>query len=392
MQGIERWTGYQTSVFTRMTQRAIERGAVNLAQGFPDFDGPDILKDEAIAAIRSGGNQYAPSPGVARLRQLLAARRLTLGGPRYDADSEVTVFSGATEALFCAIMVLLNPGDEILAFEPSYDSYAAAAMAAGARLVGVPLQGRGFAVDVDALARAITPKSKVLLLNAPHNPSGRVFDKDELEAIAALVKRHQLFLITDEVYEELVYPPHQHRSAATLAGMRERCILISSTAKTYSMTGWKVGYAFAPAPITAAMRALHQFTVFCSATPLQLAMCAALSLPESYYLELRRDYQTKRDLLSAALKAKGFIVNPVAGTYFVLADYSPLSQDEDTYFADWMTDQVGIAAIPLSPFFQDQERARRTQRWLRFAFCKKDSTLALALKRLNEWQTPSVAP
>ncbi len=382
---LDKWDRFGTSIFTIMTQKALAAGAVNLAQGFPDFDGPEVVKDAAIHAMKNGMNQYAPAPGLPALRELLAKRQKERTGLSFRAEDEVTVFSGATEAIYCAFQAFFDPNDEILAFEPYYDSYPAAAFAAGAKIVGVPLAPPAFAFDPARLAAAVTPRTKALILNTPHNPTGRVFTRAELEIVRELALKHDLLVITDEVYEELVFTPAEHVSLATLPGMAERTVTISSTSKTFSFTGWKVGYAFAPAALTKPLRAIHQFTVFCSATPLQAGMIEALKLPPSYYVELRSDYRAKRDSLITILSEAGFRCRAPEGTYFVLADFSEhaKAQETDVEFASRLTADVKVAAIPISVFYDDPDRIRREQQYVRFAFCKGQATLDAAAKNFK---------
>lgn len=374
----DKWERFGTSIFSVMTQKAIAAGAVNLAQGFPDFDGPDVIKDAAIRAIRGGFNQYAPAPGLLELRQLLAKRQERRTGLSYDPQTEVTVLSGATEALYCAFQAFFGPGDEILAFEPYFDSYPPAAFAAGAKIVGVPLEAPSFAFNPAALAAAITPRTKAILLNTPHNPTGRVLAREELEIIRQLVLKNDLLVITDEVYEELVYGSAKHISFATLPGMAERTLTISSTAKTFSFTGWKIGYAFGAAPLSKALRAVHQFTVFCSATPLQAGMIEALKLPELYFEELRADYSARRQELLRILTSAGFACSEPQGSYFILADYRAVRDVADVDFADWLTRTVKVACIPLSGFYDDAAAALVKNRHVRFAFCKGIETMRAA--------------
>lgn len=383
IQRTTKWDHIGTSIFSVMTQKAQAAQAINLAQGFPDFDGPATIKEAAIAAIRGGQNQYAPAFGIPALRAALAAHQTKRTGLFFDPDLEVTVFSGATEAIYCALQACLEAGDEILALEPFYDSYPAAAYAAGARLVGVPLTS-GWMVDEAALNAAVTPRTRAMILNTPHNPSGKVLSEAELALLRDVAIRHNLLVIMDEVYEELVYAPNRHISFAAMAGMRERTITISSTSKTFSFTGWKVGYAFAPPELTKMMRAVHQFTVFCSATPLQHGMVAAFELGEDYYQELRADYLVKRDLLVEALQHAGFRCAAPAGTYFVIADYRALSDLDDIAFCDWLIQEVKVAAVPLSAFYTDQKKASREVGHVRFAFCKGLDTLHEAALRLSQ--------
>ncbi|MBM4252701.1 MAG: aminotransferase class I/II-fold pyridoxal phosphate-dependent enzyme [Deltaproteobacteria bacterium] len=378
----DRWSHFGTSIFTTMTLKAQATNSINLAQGFPDFDGPNEVKKAAIDAVTEGCNQYAPAPGLPRLRQLIAARRSSQAGGNYDWAEEVTIFSGATEALFCTLQGLFGPGDEILAFEPLYDSYIAGAHSAGAKIVGVPLAPPSFSFTAAALERLVTKNTRAILVNSPHNPTGRVFHAAELAIIRDFALAHDLIVITDEVYEELVYSPNVCQSLATLPGLRDRTVVISSTAKTFSFTGWKVGYAFAPAALTKLLRAVHQFTVFCSATPLQHGMIAALQLSPEYYDDLRSDYRQRRDQLLASLVKAGFQPVVPEGSYFIIADYSKLSDQDDRSFALRLAEVCGVASIPLSPFYVDEDQARKSLRFLRFAFCKSLDTLSAAGERL----------
>ena len=382
-QTASRWNSFGTSIFSVMSARAREMQAVNLSQGFPDFDAPEAVKEAACEAIRRGENQYAPAIGIAPLRQAISKRYAEQYGMTYDAEREVTVCTGATEALFCVMQALCNAGDELLTFEPFYDSYAACAVSAGARLVAVPLKAPQWKFDPAALAAAVTPRTKVLLINSPHNPTGRVFTVDELASIATIAQQHDLFVVTDEVYEELYFDSSAHVSLASLPGMRERTVVISSTSKSFSITGWKVGYTLAPAAITDAIRRVHQFTVFCSATPLQWGALAAFDLGEAYFSELRQSYQAKRDRLMAILEPAGFVCAKPEGTYFIVADYSKIDQRGDLEFANWFVQDAGIACIPLSVFYERPELM--TEKCVRFAFCKKEETLDAAAARLARW-------
>ncbi len=368
-----------------MTLKAQATNSINLAQGFPDFDGPETVKEAAIAAIRAGNNQYAPAPGLPRLRQLIADRRTSTGNGSYDWNEEVTIFSGATEALFCALQGLFDPGDEILAFEPLYDSYIAGAHSCGAKIIGIPLAPPSFSFTATDLEKNISKNTRAILVNSPHNPTGRVFNASELEVIRDFAVAHDLLVLTDEVYEELVYAPNVFKSLANLPGMRERTVAISSTAKTFSFTGWKVGFAFAPPHLTKLLRAVHQFTVFCSATPLQHGMVVALEVGQKYYDELRLDYIRRRDLLLASLATAGFRPAVPEGSYFIIADYSRLSDEDDRSFAFRLSEEAGVATIPLSPFYVDEAVARESLRYLRFAFCKGLDTLRAAGARLNSF-------
>ncbi len=378
-----KWSKFGTSIFTTMTQAAIKHDAVNLAQGFPNFDGPDAIKEAAIKSIQGNFNQYAPSTGIPRLRELLSARMEKTSGLTYSPGTEITVFSGATEALFCSFLAFLSHGDEILTFAPYFDCYPAGAFAAGAKLVEIPLRTPDWTFTKEDLASRVTPKTRAILVNTPHNPTGRVFTRSEMNMIADVAKEHDLLVITDEVYEELVFDNLAFTRMATLPGMRERTVVISSTAKTYSLTGWKIGFTYAPPHLTNELRAVHQFTVFCAATPLQAGICAALELNDNYYETLRREYQERRDFLCDGLKSIGFKFHKPEGTYFAVADYSHMSDLTDQDFAMWLTETKKVAVIPTSVFYNNPAEAATKQRYVRFAFCKDLATLKTGLERLR---------
>lgn len=373
-----RLAGLGTTVFSEINHLAALHGAVNLGQGAPNFDGPEFVKEAAIAAIREGRNQYCPSAGVPPLTAAIAAHQRRFYGLEVDAASEVTVYAGATEAIFAALLALCDPGDEVLLFEPFYDSYLASVRMAGGVPRAVTLEAPSFALDPAAVAAAITPRTRLLLLNTPHNPSGKVFSRDELAALAELAERHDLVVISDEVYEHLVFAG-AHLPAAAVPGLAGRTVTISSTGKTFSLTGWKIGYTVAPAPITAALRAAHQFITFCQATPFQHAMAAALGAPDDYFERLVADYRVRRDRLCQGLAAAGFGVEPPAGAYFLLADLRPLGYEDDLEFCRMLPERVGVAAIPPSSFYLDREKGRHL---VRFAFCKDLPTLDEAVRRL----------
>lgn len=370
-----RWNKFDTSIFTIMSALARKENAINLAQGFPDFDGPDVIKDAAIRAMKEGHNQYCPSFGFLELRELIAARKQKTSDLSFNPEDEITVFSGATEAIFCSIVGVCEPGDEVIAFEPFYDSYPQASCAAGVTFKGVPLQAPEWTFTEAALEKTIGPKTKALVVNTPHNPTGKVFAQAELEVIARVAQRHDLIVIADEVYEEIIFKPAVHLSIAKLPGMRNRTITISSTSKTFSMTGWKIGYAFAEPELTRLIRSVHQATVFCSATPLQLAMLEAFKLPDSYYDELRAEYLVRRDFIHTMLNRHGLTCKKPDGSYFVLADYSKHSSLGDVAMAEKLTRDAKVASIPISVFFTDKVRAGRELRYLRFGFCKNIATL-----------------
>lgn len=363
-----------------MTHLANEHKAINLSQGFPDFDGPPWLKEAAAEAIRNGPNQYAPSHGLPALRQSIARKTERFYGLRYDADSEITVFSGATEAIFSCFNGLLDPGDEVILFEPFYDSYAPSAAMAGATVRYVPLRWPNMEFDPTELAAAFNERTRFIMVNTPNNPSGKVFTRDELEVIAELAKKHDTLVMTDEVYEHLVFDDHKHISMATLPGMRERTITISSTAKTFSMTGWKIGYALAPAHLTQALRSAHQFVTFCSASPLQAAMAIAIDRTDEYLPTLMHEYVERRKVLHDTLHDLGFIVSPPSGTYFILADIRPFGYDDDVTFCRMLPVEFGVACIPTSAFYNHKDEGKFLAR---FAFCKNVETLREAGKRLQ---------
>jgi aspartate/methionine/tyrosine aminotransferase len=380
-------TPFGTTIFTTMSRLALEHGAVNLAQGFPDFDGPQFVKDAAVAALQAGHNQYAPMAGIPALKQAVAARWKAANGAEIDPDACVTVTSGCTEAIAAALLGVLNPGDEVILFEPFYDSYRACVAMAG----GVPRfvalrpytegHDRGFRFDPDELRKSFTPKTRAVLLNTPHNPTGKVFSPTELQQIADLCISHNVTAITDEVYERLTYDAARpHVSLATLPEMAERTITLSSLGKTYSLTGWKIGWAIAPPALSSAVRAAHQFLTFATSTPMQHAAAAALIQGEPYVAELVSQYRAARDFLAGALAALGFTVYPSDGTYFIMADHSAFGFKDDVEFCMHLTKEVGVAAIPPSAFYSRAELGRSMAR---FAYCKKKETLESAVARLQ---------
>jgi len=373
--------GFGTSIFSEMSRLAVQHGAVNLGQGFPDFPGPDFVKDAAKAAIEGDLNQYAIGHGALRLRRAIAATWADQTGQEIDPEREVTVTSGATEAIFDAIQAFIGPGDELISFEPFYDSYPTSATLAGGRLVPVTLYPPDWSFDPDQLRAAFSSRTRALILNTPHNPTGKVFSRQELEFIAALCQEHDVVVITDEVYDRIVFDDAVHVPLATLPGMWERTLTINSTGKTFSMTGWKIGYAVGPASLNAALRAVHQFVTFASATPFQEAMATAFeTAPQrGYYDRLRADYTRRRDLLRAALDDAGLPTLPIGGSYFLMADLAGLGFPDDASFCRFLTSEIGVAAVPPSAFYLDQARAPLLAR---FCFAKKDQTLRAAAERL----------
>ena len=375
-----RLEGFGTTIFTEMTRLASERGAVNLAQGFPDFDGPEFVKEAAIAAIRTGHGQYARMSGIRELHEALSAKYRRDYGLDYAPDSEITVASGATEAIFAAVQGTCDPGDEVILFEPYYDSYKASVRMAGAVPRVVTLHAPDWRFEEIALREAVTPRTRALLLNTPHNPTGKVFSREELGFISDLCQERDLLCISDEVHEHIVYEG-RHIPIATLPGMRERTITISSLGKTFSLTGWKIGWAAAPAPLTEAVRAAHQFITFATATPLQHAAATALAAPPEYYRSLAASYRERRDYLVGELARIGFDLKPPSGTYFVCADFRPLGFDDDVRFCQYLIEEVGVAAIPPSAFYDNVEHGKT---YARFAFCKRMETLIEAVRRLEK--------
>lgn len=379
-----RLDGFGTTIFTEMTRLAQRHGAINLSQGFPDFDGPDLAKDAAIAAIRAGYGQYARMSGAPELHAALSAKYRRDWGLEYAPDSEITVTSGATEAIFAAIQGVCDPGDEVVLFEPYYDSYKASVVMAGAVPRVVALRGPDWALDRDEVRAAFTPATRAILVNTPHNPTGKVFSRDELLFLAELCRERAALCITDEVYEHLVYDG-AHVPMATLPGMRERTITISSFGKTFSLTGWKIGWAAGPPELAGAVRAAHQFITFATATPLQQGAAVALAeAGEGYYRELRDGYRDRRDFLVRELARIGFVVREPAGAYFVCADFRPFGFDDDKAFVRHLIEKVGVAAIPPSVFY---DRPELGNWYVRFAFCKRMETLEAAVKRLERLET-----
>jgi N-succinyldiaminopimelate aminotransferase len=372
---------FGTTIFSEMTALAQEHGAINLAQGFPDFDGPPEVIEAAVAALRGGHNQYARSMGHQLLVEAVAARVKRLHGLAFEPLSEVIVFSGATEGIASALLGLLDPGDEVIVFEPFYDSYPACIAMAGAVPRFATLRFPEFAVDEAALERLFNRRTRLLLLNTPHNPTGKVFSTAELELIARLCLKHGVIVVADEVYEHITYGA-AHVPIASLAGMRERTLTISSTGKTFSLTGWKVGWGYGPAPIVAAVQAAHQFITFATATPLQVAVANALGeRGEEYFERLRSQYTARRDFLAEALREAGLEIAVPAGAYFILADFSRVFAGDDRAFARRLVERHGVAAIPPSVFYADGVEEGR--RLIRFAFPKRIETLAAAAERLK---------
>ncbi len=379
MQVAGRWKGFGQTVFAENTALAIEHGAINLGQGFPDFDGPEFVKQAAVAAMDRGDNQYARTQGVPQLNEAIAARFRGDTGLEVDPHAQITVTSGCTEALAATFLGLVEPGDEIVVFEPYYDAYPAGAALSGATLRHVTLRPPNFRIQREALAAAVGPKTRAIVINTPHNPVGRVFDADELAIVAEAAQANDALVFSDEVYERLVFSG-EHRSIATLPGMWERTVTLSSLGKTFSLTGWKVGWAIAPEPLTAGVRAAHNYLTFATATPLQHGAVAALHAPDSYFEEFVAGYRRKRDLLAEALDQLGFEVFLPEGTYFILADHRAFGFADDVTFAKHLITEIGVAAIPPSAFYHNPADGAAL---IRFAFCKNEATLRTAIDRLR---------
>jgi N-succinyldiaminopimelate aminotransferase len=373
--------GMGTTIFAEMSALALTTGAINLGQGFPDTDGPAEVAEAAVRAIREGrGNQYPPGIGVPELRHGIVEHQQRFYGLTYDPDTEVLVTAGATEAIAAAMLGLLEPGDEVIAFEPFYDSYAACIAMAGAVRVPLTLRAPTFRPDLDRLRDLVTPRTRLLLLNSPHNPTGMVLTRDELAFIAALAVERDLIVVTDEVYEHLTYDDAEHLPLVSFPGMRERTVSISSGGKTFAFTGWKVGWVMATAPLVAAVRTAKQFLTYVSSGPFQYATAEALRLPDSYYSGLRADLQRKRDILAAGLADAGFEVFRPSGTYFITTDITSLGEQDGMAFCRALPQRCGVVAIPNVVFYDDVD-AGRSQ--VRFAFCKKDDVLRDAVVRLK---------
>ena len=366
-----------TTIFTVMSALALERGAVNLGQGFPDFDCDPALIDGVDAAMRAGLNQYPPMTGVPILRERIAAKIEALYGRRYDPASEITVTAGATQAILTAVLAFVGPGDEVIVLDPCYDSYAPNVAMAGGTPVHVPLTPRTFKPDFDRIAAVLNARTKAIIVNSPHNPSGTVWSSADMLRLAELLRPTDVVVISDEVYEHMVYEG-EHQSASRFPELAARTVVVSSFGKTYHVTGWKVGYAAAPAALMAEFRKVHQFNVFTVNTPMQHGLAAYLA-DASHHVQLPAFYRTKRDRFRAGLATTKLKLLPCQGTYFQCVDYSATSDLGEDAFCRWLTSEIGVAAIPLAAFYADGFE----QRIARFCFAKKDETLDLAIDRLR---------
>jgi N-succinyldiaminopimelate aminotransferase len=378
-----RLAAFGTTIFAEMSALAARTGSINLGQGFPDTDGPAAIAEAASRAVLSGrGNQYPPGPGVPELRTAVAEHQRRFYGLGYDPDTEVLVTAGATEAIAAALLALLEPGDEVIALEPYYDSYAACIAMAGATRVPVTLRPSGgtFVLDPDELRAAVTPRTRLLLLNTPHNPTGTVLTREELMAVAELAVERDLLVVTDEVYEHLVFEG-VHTPLASLPGMRERTVTISSAGKTFSFTGWKVGWVTGTPELVTAVRSAKQFLTYVSSGPFQYAIAEALALPDTYYDAFRADLAAKRDLLAEGLAAAGFEVYRPQGTYFLTTDITPLGETDGLAFCRALPERCGVVAIPNQVFYDDKSAGATQVRW---AFCKRTDVLEEAVERLRQ--------
>jgi methionine aminotransferase len=366
-----------TTIFTVMSALAQQHGAVNLGQGFPDFDCDPRLIEAVERALRAGLNQYPPMAGVAALREVVAQKMERLYGHRYDPGVEITITAGATQAIFTALLAVVHPGDEVIVLDPCYDSYVPNIELCNARAVHVALQAGSFRPDFAAIGAALTPRTRAILINTPHNPSAAIWRREDLDRLAALLRRSDALVIADEVYEHMVFDGQPHASVAGHAELAERSFVVSSFGKTCHVTGWKVGYVAAPAALSDEFRKVHQFNVFTVNTPMQHGLADYLADPRPY-LELPAFYQRKRDLFRAGLAGTRLRLLPSEGSYFQCVDYSAVSDLDEAAFCRWLTEEIKVAAIPLSVFYADG----RNQRLARFCFAKKDETLQLALERL----------
>ncbi|MFZ1390972.1 MAG: pyridoxal phosphate-dependent aminotransferase [Dokdonella sp.] len=369
-----------TSIFTVMSQLAASHDAVNLGQGFPDFDGPQALRDALATAMNSGRNQYAPSTGWPALRQQIARKSEALYNCRVDAESEVTVTSGATEALFAAIAAVVRLGDEVIVLDPCYDSYEPAIELNGGVAVHVPLDTRDFSVDWQRVRDAITARTRMIIVNSPHNPSGAVFAGSDLDTLAEITRATDIVVLSDEVYEHIVFDGKLHQSVLRHAELAARSFVVSSFGKTYHCTGWKVGYCVAPRELSSEFRKVHQYLTFCTFTPAQVALAEVLDKMPDHYLQLPAFYQARREYFRDLLAGTRFRLLPVAGAYFQLVDYSAISDKDDFSFCEWLVANAGVAAIPISAFYESPPPEMRL---IRFCFAKSDQILSAAAQRLR---------
>ncbi|AZE85702.1 Methionine aminotransferase, PLP-dependent [Pseudomonas orientalis] len=369
-----------TTIFTRMSQLAAETGAINLSQGFPDFNGPQDLLDAVGRHVASGHNQYAPMSGLPALRQQVTAKIARSYGVRVDTDLEVTITPGATQGIFCAIQAVIRNGDEVIIFDPCYDSYAPSVELAGGRCVHLQLGLQDFSLDLERIKAALSPRTRMIVLNTPHNPSGALVSREELDQLAELIRGRDIYLLSDEVYEHLVFDDVPHVSVLAHEELYSRAFVVSSFGKTYHVTGWKTGYVVAPPALTAELRKVHQYVSFCGVTPLQYALADFMAEHPQHVDALPAFYQAKRDLFCQLLAPSRFSFSPSAGTYFQLVDYSRIRPDlDDVAMSEWMTREHGVASIPISVFYRSPPQG---QRLVRLCFAKREETLQQAAEKL----------
>lgn len=369
-----------TTIFTTMSQLAAETGALNLSQGFPDFDGPLALREAVARHVMDGHNQYSPMTGLPALREQVAAKLQRCYGAQVNPDLEVTITPGATEAIFCAVQAVVRPGDEVIVFDPVYDSYEPSVELAGGRCVHVQLTPHTFTIDWERLTAALSPRTRLIMLNSPHNPSGALISQDDLDRLAALVEQRGLYVISDEVYEHLVYDGVKHASVLGHAGLYQRAFVVSSFGKTYHVTGWKTGYVVAPPALSAELRKIHQYVNFCGVTPLQWGLADYMAAHPQHVDELPGFYQAKRDLFCDLLDRSRFTFTRTPGTYFQVVDYSAIRPDlNDVEMSLWLTREHGVATIPISVFYQSPVEG---QRLVRLCFAKREDTLRAAAEKL----------
>lgn len=367
-----------TTIFTVMSQLAVQHKAVNLGQGFPDFDGPQLLRDALIDAMNTGKNQYAPMMGIPKLREQIALKTKQLYGCSINMDSEVTVTSGATEAIFAAIAAVVCSGEEVIVLDPCYDCYEPAIELCGAKTVHIPLITANFSVDWNRVKSAITAKTRMIIINSPHNPSGAVLSAEDLDYLADIIRDTPIIVLSDEVYEHIIFDGLLHQSILRHSELAAKSFVVSSFGKTYHCTGWKVGYCIAPAALCMEFRKVHQYLTFCTFAPAQWAFAEVLESLPQHYFDLPSFYQEKRDRFRAALANSRFHLLPVKGTYFQVVDYSAISDKDDLSFCEWLVKEIGVAAIPLSEFYETPPNSK----FIRFCFAKNDDTLNLAMERL----------
>ncbi|KAK7282742.1 hypothetical protein RIF29_11762 [Crotalaria pallida] len=380
LQVAKRLEKLKANVFTQWTMLGNKYGAINLGQGFPNFDGPEFVKEAAIQAIRDGKNQYARDYGIPDLNTAIAERFKKDSGLVVDPEKEITVTCGCTEAIAATILGLINPGDEVIIFSPFFDCYEAVLSMAGAKIKNITLRPPDFAVPIEELKSIISKNTRAIIINTPHNPTGKIFTREELNSIASLCIENDVLVFTDEVYDKLAFDK-EHISPASLPGMFERTVAMNSLGKTFSLTGWKIGWAIAPPHLTWGLRLAHSYLTFAISTPMQWAAIAALRAPDSYYVELRRDYMAKRAILAEGLEAVGFKVLPSSGTYFMVVDHTPFGHENDFAFCEYLIKEVGVVGIPTSMFYLNPEKGNNL---IRFTFSKDEETLRAAVERMKK--------